>query len=206
MAKGQRSEETFPSEAATHPDGHLIIRLRRGDVDALGELYEKYKVSIFRTALAVTKDRVMAEDVLQESFLRLFTNADKIKTNVPVGPWLYRVAVNLCYTLLKRRQRYMRPFEGLLGRLVAPLNLLPEQQLERAEARETVQRAIENLPVTHRAVVVLFYLEGLSLKEIANVLEIPEGTVKSRLHYARKSLKGVLNERRPVSEMVYEFT
>ena len=189
-----------------HPDGRLIIRLRGGDVEALGELYQKYKPRVFRTALAITKDRGVAEDILQETFLRLFVHADRIKTDVPLGPWLYRVAVNLSYSWVQRRHRFIGALEGILERFAAPLGVLPERLVERSEAQETIQRAIMNLPLGHRVVVVLFYLEGLSLKEIAQVLEIPEGTVKSRLHYARESLKKLLAERRSVSGVVYEFT
>jgi RNA polymerase sigma-70 factor (ECF subfamily) len=190
----------------SHPDGRLVKRLRVGDLDALGELYDEYKAPIYRTALAITRDQAAAEDILQECFLRLFACADRIQTDVPVGPWLYRVAVNLSYTLVKGRGRHFRPLEEVLNRLRAPLDLLPERQIERMEAQERVRRAIEALPLAHRVVVVLFYLESLSLKEIADILEIPEGTVKSRLHYARESLKTLLSERRPVSEMVYEPT
>jgi len=194
------------SPGARHPDGDRIIRLREGDLDALGELYEQYKASIFRTALAITRDRGAAEDILQESFLRLFTHAEQIRTEVPVGPWLYRVAVNLSYTWAKRRQRWCRPLSVVLDRLAAPLHLLPERLVESLEVRESVQQAIARLPLGHRAVVVLFYLEELSLSEIAEVLEVPEGTVKSRLHYARKSLKEMLSDRKAASGVAYEFT
>lgn len=189
-----------------HPDGRLILRLRQGDMEALGELYEQYKVKIYRTVLAITRDQGAAEDILQETFLRLFTYADRIYTNVPVGPWLYRVAVNLSHAWLKKRQRRMRIFDDVLDRLTAPLHLLPDRMVERQETQEVVQQAIAKLPIAHRTVVVLFYLEGLSLREIAEVLEIPEGTVKSRLHYARESLRGLLSERKPVSGVAYEFT
>jgi len=191
---------------AGHADGVLVLRIRGGDLDALGELYEKYKSSIFRTALAITRDRGAAEDILQESFLRLFSYADTLRTDVPLEPWLYRVAVNLSYTWAKKRKRWIRPLGGVLDRLAAPLHLLPERMVESKELQETVRQAIGKLPLTHRAVVVLFYLEGLSLREIAGILEIPEGTVKSRLYYARKSLKELLSDRRAVSGVVYEFT
>ena len=190
----------------THPDGRLIVRIREGDVDALGALYEQYKTRIFRTALAITRDRVAAEDILQETFLRLFTHAGMIHTDVPVGPWLYRVAVNLSYTWTQKRFRRAGSIEAVLDRLTVPIHLLPERLLERMEVQETVRQAIAGLPLTHRVVVVLFYLEGLSLKEIADVLEIPEGTVKSRLHYARESLRQFLADRRAVSGVAYEFT
>jgi len=202
---GRRSEGVR-SVVAGHPDGRLIVRLRRGDVDALGELYEKYKAGIFRTALAITRDRGAAEDILQECFLRLFTNARRIQTDVPLGPWLYRVTVNLSYTWAQKRQRCIGMLDEVLERFSAPLHLLPERMVERKETQKVVQQAIESLPLPHRVVVVLFYLEGFSLKEIADVLEIPEGTVKSRLYYARESLKELLTEKRAVSGVAYEFT
>jgi RNA polymerase sigma-70 factor (ECF subfamily) len=192
--------------AVMHPDGRLVVRLRVGDVDALGGLYEKYKTQIYRTALAITRDPGAAEDILQETFLRLFTHADQIYTDVPVGPWLYRVSVNLSHTFLQKQRRRPSLFEEVLDRLRAPIHLLPERMIERKEIQEIVQQAIARLPLGHQTVVVLFYLENLSLKEIADILEIPEGTVKSRLHYARKSLKGLLSERRAIPEVVYEFT
>ncbi len=192
--------------ANTHPDGRLIGRVQNGDVDALGELYELYKTRIFRTALAITRDQAVAEDILQETFLRLFRHADSIRRDVPVGPWLYRVAVNLSYTWVQRRWRCAGPLEAVLDHLAAPLQLLPEKMLERGEMRENVRAAIESLPLPHRVVIVLFYLEELSLKEIAHILEIPEGTAKSRLYYAREVLKRTLEEQRLVSGIAYEFT
>jgi RNA polymerase sigma-70 factor (ECF subfamily) len=191
---------------ASHPDGRLIVRLRGGDMDALGELYEQYKLRIFRTALAIAQDQGAAEDILQETFLRLFTHADRIYTDVPVGPWLYRVAVNLSHVWVQKRCRRVGLLEEMLERLASPLHLLPDRVMERREVQEKVQQAIVRLPLAHRTVVVLFYLENLSLREISEILEIPEGTVKSRLHYARQSLRGLLGERKPVSKVGYEFT
>ncbi len=191
---------------SAHPDGQLIIRLRAGEVDALGELYEKYKMSIYRTALAIARDKGVAEDILHECFLRVFTYAERLQTDVPLGPWLYRVAINLSYTWVQKNQRRIGPLEAIINRLVSPLNMLPEQLVERHEVQETVRRAIAQLPFNHRVVVVLFYLENLSLQEIAEVLEVPEGTVKSRLHYARQSLKLLLAEQKPVPGVAYEFT
>lgn len=203
--KPHLSEEMRP-DVAGQSDGRLIVRLCAGDVDALGELYEKYKGSIFRTALAITRDRSAAEDILQECFLRLFNCAERIRTDVSLEPWLYRVAVNLSYSWVQRRQRSLAVLDEVLEGLTASLHRLPERWLERMEAQEAVRRGIEKLPLNHRVVVVLFYLEGLSLREIAEVLEIPEGTVKSRLHHARQSLKELLAERQTVPGVAYEFT
>lgn len=201
------SKGTLPASAATAPpDEQLVLRLRDRDVDALGELYERYKGRIFRTALAITQDRGVAEDILQECFVRLFVHADRIRTDVPLGPWLCRVAVNLSYTWFEKYRRWVEPLEALMDHLTAPLHLLPEPAVEQIEVQERVQRAIEKLPLSQRTVVVLFYLEELSLKEIADILELPEGTVKSRLYYARESLKSLLAEWRPVPGVAHEFT
>ena len=103
------------STVVCHPDGELVLRLRKGDVEALAELYDKYRTTIFRTALAIMRDQALAEDILQECFLRLFTNADRIQTDIPVGPWLYRVAVNLSYTWAKRSKRRVGALDDLIG-------------------------------------------------------------------------------------------
>ena len=192
--------------AAYHPDGPLVLRLRGGDVDALGDLYAKYKTNIYRTALAITRDPGAAEDILQETFSRLCNRAGRIRTDVSVLPWLYRVAVNLSYSWVQRQKRRAGVLEGLLDRLVTSLQLLPDQVVEEKEAQEAVQEAILGLPMSHRIVVVLHYLEGLGLAEIAEILQIPEGTVKSRLHYARHALRKALDGHLPVSGVVYEFT
>ncbi|MBN1955246.1 MAG: RNA polymerase sigma factor [Anaerolineae bacterium] len=189
-----------------HPDGRLVIRLREGDVEALGELYEQYKTRLFRTARAITWDYGVAEDILHECFLRLFTHADQIHTDVPVGPWLYRVTVNLSYTWVQKHQRRFGPLEAIVDRITAPLHLLPENIVEQHQLQEAVQHAIEKLPLQSRIVVILFYLENMSAKEIADILDIPEGTVKSRLHYARQSLQQLLTGKQSVSGIAYEFT
>lgn len=186
------------------PDGTLILRLRQGDTAALAEIYERYKDRIYRTALAITRDPAAAEDILQECFVRLFTHADRLHTDEPIGPWLYRVAVNLSADWLSHRQRWFGLVNRLVERWTAPLRV--EREVEERELQEKVQNAIRSLPLAQQVVVVLYYLEGLSLKEIAEILEVPEGTVKSRLHYAREALRERLTEWRPAIEMVYELT
>lgn len=199
-----RREE--PLWAVGDADAHLLSRLRKGDLEALGLLYERHKMEVFRTALAITHDQGAAEDILQECFLRLYAHAGRIWPDRPLGPWLYRVTVNLSYNWYQDRQRWAGPLEAVMDRLISPLHALPEPLVERIEVQERVQKALDRLPFSHRVVVVLFYLEGLSLKEIAEILEVPEGTVKSRLHYARETLKEMLAERRPVARVACEFT
>jgi len=196
--------ESQTSDQSAVPDGVLVARLRQGDTAALAELYEKYKIPIFRTALAITRDPGAAEDILQECFVRLLTHAERVRTDAPVGPWLYRVAINLSCDWVNHRQRWSVLLSKLVERWTAPLRV--EGTVEEREIQEKVREAIRTLPLPQQVVIVLYYLEGLSLKEIAEILEVPEGTVKSRLHYGREALREHLAEWQPRRGVVYELT
>ncbi len=189
-------------------DGWFVVRIRDGDLEALGELYKRYKTQVYRTALAITHDERASEDILQEVFLRIYTYADRIDETRTLGPWLYRVTVNLAYSWTSRVKRWLRSFQDTLDRWILPALWRPEAEAEEREQRCFLRQAIDALPPRHHVVIVLYYLEELSLKEIAYVMDIPEGTVKSRLHYARERLrKSILErERGLVPEMAYDFT
>ena len=189
-------------------DGWLVARVREGDLEALGELYKRYKTQVYRTALAITHDERAAEDILQDAFLRVYTYADRIDETVLLGPWLYRVTVNLAYSWANRVKRWWYSLQDTLDRWASPAHTYPEALAEDEEWRQALLQAIDALPPGHRVVVILHYLEGLSLKEIAYIVDVPEGTVKSRLHYARESLKRAMleRERRLVPEVAYDFT
>ncbi|MGC9356534.1 MAG: RNA polymerase sigma factor [Anaerolineae bacterium] len=189
-------------------DNLLIKRLQNGDLEALGELYKRYHDLVFRTALAVTRNEHAAEDILQECFVRLHTYAATVDGERPLKPWLYRVTLNLAYDWASKT-RWTQPVDDVLewlSGLPTPFPA-PDRKTEEEETVRLVREVIAGLPPTHRSVVVLFYLESLSLEEIGRVLELPIGTVKSRLYYARERLRKALTQRqRPVPEMSYEFT
>jgi len=188
-------------------DEQLIAQIRGGDLQSLETLYDRYKDQIYRTALAITRDQQAAEDILQDCFLRLHANIDRLDGSVPIAPWLYRVTVNLSYNWHARGRRWIHSLEGVIEGLVSGPQTSPERQAERRELKDIVQRAIDSLSFNQRAVVVLFYLGGFSLEEIAYILDCPVGTVKSRLHYARRNLRRWLEKEgywRP--EVVYEFS
>jgi RNA polymerase sigma-70 factor (ECF subfamily) len=188
-------------------DGLLIGRVCQGDLDALGSLYDKYRNQVFRTALAITRNRETAEDILQEVFLKLYHYRERIDTTLHLAPWLYRVTTNLCYTHVSRRKRWLTALEDVIEHVVAPSRTSPERQAERGELQAVIQQAIDTLNANQKIVIVLHYLADLSLKEIAYVLEVPEGTVKSRLHYGRENLRKKLkNSRMLFPEVAYEFT
>ena len=193
-----------------HEDGQLVARIREGDLSALGALYDKYRLQVFHTALAVTRDRQAAEDILQEAFLKVHAYANRIDLGVPLAPWLYRVTVNLSYTWATRQAKWRTSLETLIDRLVAPPRAAPEGRFEVRDVQARLQRAIDTLPFNQRVVIILHYLSGLNLKEIAYILDCPVGTAKSRLYYGRQALRRQLLSRldqvATAPEVTYEFT
>ena len=188
-------------------DGRLLSQIRQGNILALKALYEKYKVQVYRTALAITRDREGAEDILQDCFLKVYIYIDKLDGSLPLSPWLHRVTVNLSYNWVDKKRRWLKPLEDVIDSLVAGPRTLPESVLERGELQSVIQKAIASLSFEHRVVIVLFYLNGFSLNEIAYILDCPVGTVKSRLHYARRNLRRMLERDRHLSpEVAYEFS
>lgn len=188
-------------------DRELIESLQRGDLDALGALYDRHHKRVFRTALGITNDWEAASDLLQDVFLRVYRFAGHIDPDRPLEPWLYRVTANLSYTWLKKEKRwyrYLLEFGEWFHRDGRPG---PQRQVELDEQAARVREAVSSLPFSQRVVVVLFYLNDLSVEQIAEILEIPEGTVKSRLHYARNTLRKrliLLEETMP--HVKYEFS
>jgi RNA polymerase sigma-70 factor (ECF subfamily) len=173
----------------TASDQELVQRLQSGDLEALGHLYDRHRRLVYRTALAISGDKESAADLLQDVFLRLNRFIDNVDPSRPLEPWLYRMTANLSYNWVKRRKRWLRPLEDLADFLVGPGRNNPHEMVEKNDEWEQVQKAVSALPLPQRIVVVMYYLNDLSVQEIAEFLDIPEGTVKSRLHYGRNALK-----------------
>jgi RNA polymerase sigma-70 factor (ECF subfamily) len=189
-------------------DNELIIKLQQGNLEALGQIYDRHQRLVYRTALVITGDTEAAADLLQDVFLRLHRFADHIDPSRPLEPWLYRMTTNLTYTWVKRSQRWRPTFEEvaewLIGARRSSTNLLPEPDDEWNQ----VKKAVSSLSLPQRIVVVLFYVNDLSLQEISEILDVPVGTVKSRLHYGREVIKKKLglsaSER--LTDLSCEFT
>jgi RNA polymerase sigma-70 factor (ECF subfamily) len=144
---------------------------------------------VFRTAYALTGDRGLAEEILQDTFVRAYKHRDNLWVDRSPLPWLNRVALNLCYTRLGRRRLPTRVMDDVVTDTLRDHALGPDELAEHQELCETVRSGIEALPPKHRSVVALYYLDGLSLQETAEVLGVRLGTVKSRLHYALDTLR-----------------
>jgi RNA polymerase sigma-70 factor (ECF subfamily) len=188
-------------------DQELVLQLQQGDVNALGDIYDRHKNLVYRTALGITGDEQIAADLLQDVFLRMNRFAHHIDPERPLEPWLYRTTANLTYTWMKRHRRWMRPLEDVAEWLVGSKKQLPSYVAEVTEEWKDVQKAVSSLSLPQRVVVVLYYINDLSLQEISEILDIPVGTIKSRLFYGRKALKKHLEANGVVhGEVNYEFT
>jgi len=191
----------------TNEELDLIARAKQGDLAAFEALYEMHKAAIYRTALAITNDQAIAEEILQDTFLRAFKHMARVRDGVSLAPWLYRIAVNLAYDWTVKRKRWLAAINNIIERIIVTTTVSPERSVEEREIQELLYEAINRLEFKQRTTLVLFYLQGFSLVEIAEVMECPVGTVKSRLHYARENLRReLLADKRLPGGLIYEFT
>lgn len=180
----------------------LVQQAMDGDLTAFEALYQRHSESVFRTIQAVVRDRGIAEDVLQECFVRAYRNLHRVDLTVEsLAPWLHRIALNLSYNKASRQKTFLPGWEVMANILASP-RLAPDRLAENAEQRLAVWEAIDKLDDKYRIVVMLYYLQELSLGEIAAQLDMPTGTVKSRLFYARQLLRRALSDDRRVAHLV----
>ena len=188
-------------------DRELILQLQEGSLNALGDLYDRHQHMVYRTALSVTGDPAAAADLLQDVFLRMHRFADRIDPERPLEPWLYRTTTNLTYTWVKRHKRFLRPLIDMAEWVSSGKKQSPSHLVEKNEEWEVIHKAISRLPLVQRMVVVLYYINDLTLQEISEVLDVPVGTIKSRLYYGRQVLKrNIESNGFDLREVHYEFT
>jgi RNA polymerase sigma factor (sigma-70 family) len=181
-------------------DWALVQRVQTGDVRAFDQLIQKYRERLYAIVYNLTANREDASDLTQEAFIKAFRSIRHFKGDSSFFTWLYRIAVNASLTHLKRaRLRRFFSFESLsdeishdeLVEVIADHSGSDKPALIK-ELQEKLNEALQRLSLKHRTVVVLFEIEGLSHQEIAQVMECSEGTVRSRLHYAKQQLQSYL--------------
>jgi len=174
-----------------------IARLKQGDISGLEALVRRYQVQAVRAATLITRDRALAEDIVQAAFLRAYERIGQFDSKRPFGPWFLRSVVNDAVKAAARRERQVA-LEGessdgaTLAELLADPAPGPVGRAEAAETRQAIRDALGRLSPAQRAAVVLRYYLGLSEAELAEELACPPGTVKWRLHAARQRLRTLL--------------
>jgi RNA polymerase sigma-70 factor (ECF subfamily) len=178
-----------PADQEARGDRELVYAAREGDMQAFDALFYRYKDGIFRLGLAITKDPSAAEEIVVDTFARAHRAIARLEPEGSLRPWLYRVAVNLSYNRRPRKGLVMSTLEDVHEESLTSDDRSPSSLAELKELRDIVLAAVDTLGPKHKVVVVLHYLNGLNLAEIAQVVDCPVGTVKSRLHYALRRLR-----------------
>ena len=181
------------------PTADLILRYQRGQPRVFEALYDRYKDYVYRVAFSVLRNRAAAEDAVQETFLDVLKALPKYDVHGPARfeTWLYRVALNRSRMHLRRKRPPSAEWDDLeegLERLPVPGSERPESAMLDKEAAVALWQAVDRLPETHRLPVLLRYQSDLSYEEIADVLGVKLGTVKSRLYNAHKKLQRFLGQ------------
>jgi RNA polymerase sigma-70 factor (ECF subfamily) len=217
IAKMQYSGEMFLksislSDAARHPlpevtmtaqalrEKALIINAQNGDLAAFNELVLIYQDVVYRQALWMLKEQEAAEDATQESLIKAYRKITMFQPGKPFRPWLLKITTNHCLDMIRAAERHRHlPYEpsDMDGEEMEAFWMkdpccTPEQAVERAEAEKRIIHAIQRLPSAYKSVVILVDLQGLDYEEVATILGVPLGTMKSRLSRAREQLRKAL--------------
>ncbi|MCU0702851.1 MAG: sigma-70 family RNA polymerase sigma factor [Fimbriiglobus sp.] len=180
-----------------HDDRRLIADVIAGNSAAFGELVARYQDRLFNVAYRVLDNTEDAADVVQEVFVNAYQSLRAFKGDSELFTWLYRIAFNTAISFKRRRRRVMRidgtSDDGGLDPEDRSLDTAPEAQLERTEDERVLAEAMAKLSPEHRTVLVLKDIDGLKYEDIAEVMGVPIGTVRSRLHRARLELKSLLD-------------
>ncbi|MGD6777410.1 RNA polymerase sigma factor SigW [Sutcliffiella horikoshii] len=173
-----------------------IKQIKKGDQDAFAEIVELFKDKIYQLVYRMIGNSHEAEDIAQEAFIRAYININSFDVNRKFSTWLYRIATNLTIDRIRKKKpdyyldAEVAGTEGLTmySQVAADISL-PEEEVETMELQGEIQRQILKLPDKYRSVIVLKYIDELSLIEISEILEIPVGTVKTRIHRGREALR-----------------
>ncbi len=171
-----------------------ITRLKHGDISGLESLVARYYVQGVRTAYLVCRDREMAEDIVQAAFLRVYERIAQFDAERPFGPWFLRSIINdsLKRTMKRSRSISLESIAPDEVELIHSSDLTPEEMLAAAETRQAIWNALGKMSPNQRTAIVMRYYLGMSEADMSSRLDCPPGTIKWRLHVARKRLRQLL--------------
>ena len=182
------------------PEAELIKRCKNGDREAFNELFAQYESRVINIAYGMLSDRDDAYDAAQEVFIKVYKNISSFKENSSLSTWIYRITSNMCNDFLRKRMRSATTIsihaesDDDRGIELCDQSPLPEEYAEHNETQRAVRQAISELSPEYREIITLYDVEDMSYENIAEVLNCPVGTVKSRLNRARNALKKKLSE------------
>ena len=190
-------DDLRPSELAACTDEELMLQVMDGSEGAFGGLVDRYSQRVLNTIYRYIGDRHRSEDLTQEVFLRVHLHRKNYKPGGKFSAWLFTIAVNLAKNEIRSRVRHrgtqsldhLQEISGDAELALVDRGRRPDRKAEDAELQGAVAEAVAELPESYREAVVLRDLEGLSYEEISEILNVPGGTVRSRINRARQLLK-----------------
>jgi RNA polymerase sigma-70 factor (ECF subfamily) len=176
-------------------DDQLLKRYRQGDEDAFRKIVDRYKNPLYAFLRRFLNRQDLVEDVFQDTFMQLYISQDKFDTSRPLRPWLFTIAANKAKDALRKIQRHSSMSVGAIAdssdisvddvlNMLSSYSRTPDQEVSEAETSERVRKIVAEMPENLRGILILAYFEQFSYKHMAEILSIPIGTVKSRLHTA----------------------
>ncbi len=202
----KEADEASRAPSARQIDHALVARVQEGDEGAFRELFDRYHRRAFAVAFGVVKNKQDALDVVQDAFIKVHRHIATFQGSSSFYTWLYRIVMNLSIDHVRRSKKSKDlDYDDRVGRdegnvagdgALVPriLDGNPGKTVLRRELIAAIQAALDELPEYHRAVIVLREVEGLSYEEMAEVLEVPKGTIMSRLFHARRKMQSTLSE------------
>ncbi|MFL0166315.1 RNA polymerase sigma factor [Candidatus Clostridium helianthi] len=169
----------------------LVIKIQSGDMNALGELFEIYKNESFKYSYLITGSKYTSEDIVQEAFISCYNNIRSLKNPKFFKSWFFKMLTRIAWRYAKNDKKSM-PVDNIFEKVDEKNIDTSIEQYLRKEKNNNLYAEIEKLDLKQKTVIVLYYFNGLTVNEIAKVMGCFEGTVKSRLHSARKKLKSSL--------------
>jgi len=184
---------SVPTEART--DEQLLLAYQQGDTPSFAQLVERYQRELFHFLVRFLGDRAAAEDVFQETFLQVHQSADQFDTSRRFRPWLFTIAANKARDLIRSQaRRPTNPLQASINPgdddsgefmdLMSSSDAFPDEGMQKAELQQQVKKTVLGMPQHLREILLLSYFHQFPYKQISDILEIPLGTVKSRLHAA----------------------
>ncbi|MGB9682478.1 MAG: sigma-70 family RNA polymerase sigma factor [bacterium] len=187
-------------------DELLVEKIKKGNDDAFRDLIRRYQRYVLNLVYRTIGDTNDAEDIAQEVFIKVYKSIRGFKGESKFSTWISKITVNVCMDKLREKSKNKEEDieEEAWNTFTQPVNFSPEVMAERHELQETIKKAIESLPEELRAAFVLRELENLSYEEIGEMLNIPIGTVESRIYRARMKLRSYLKDLWSVEEVERE--
>lgn len=171
----------------------LVMKIQSGDMNAFGKLFEVYKSEAFKYSYLITGNEHISEDIVQEAFINCYTHIKSLKNQEQFKSWFFKILTRIAWRYSKKEKKSV-PVDNIFEKADDEKKDESVNQYIRKEQADMLHEAIEKLDIKQKTVIILYYFNELTIKEIANIMGCFEGTVKSRLYSARKKLKNNLGK------------